>query len=193
MDMNRIDTRSRILAEAETLTRTRGFLGFSYADLSERIGIQKASVHHHFANKEELGLALIALYRERCLERMLEIMLQSPSAEGRLHFYGGLYTEGLKKGLACLCGMLASESVVLPVAMRDGVRLFFGEHRAWIAAVLLEGKQKNELRPELNPEEKSSELLASLQGAMFMARLTEQPELITQILAGALANLRVLQ
>ena len=191
--MNRTDTRSRILAEAETLTRTRGFSGFSYADLSALIGIQKASVHHHFINKEELGLALIALYRERCLYRMLEIMAQAPAAEARLRLYGALYTDGMKRGLACLCGMLASESVVLPVSMRDGVRQFFAEHRSWLSTILSEGKMHNELRAELNPSEKSSEILASLQGAMFMARLTEQPELITQILEGVLFDLRVRQ
>jgi TetR/AcrR family transcriptional repressor of nem operon len=188
-----MNTRSRILAEAETLTRTRGFLGFSYADLSERIGIQKASIHHHFTNKEELGLALIALYRERCLSRMIAIIAQSPSAEKRLHLYGDLYTDGLKQGLACLCGMLASEITLLSTAMQDGVRVFFEEHRTWLTTILQDGKRKGEFKDKISPEEKSYELLAALQGTMFMARLSEQPQLISQVLSGLVAGLRVPQ
>ena len=160
--MNRNDTRSRILAEAETLTRTRGFSGFSYADLSSLIGIQKASVHHHFTNKEDLGLALIALYRERCLSRMSEIKAESPSTIERLRLYGELYTDGLRRGLACLCGMLASESVVLPASMRDGVRLFFAEHRSWLATVLSEGKQNHEISPGLDPTMNASTIPPSM-------------------------------
>ncbi len=51
-------TKELLLKEAEMLVRTRGFAAFSYADLSERVGIRKASIHHHFPTKEELGGAL---------------------------------------------------------------------------------------------------------------------------------------
>ncbi|HIE19064.1 TPA: TetR/AcrR family transcriptional regulator, partial [Candidatus Bathyarchaeota archaeon] len=35
-----------------------GYGGFSYSDLSKALGITKASIHHHFPSKEELGLAV---------------------------------------------------------------------------------------------------------------------------------------
>lgn len=191
--MQRNDTKHRILSEAETLTRARGFSGFSYADLSERIGIQKASIHHHFASKEELGLALIALYRERCLTRMAEILTESPSAEARLRSYASLYTDGLKRGLACLCGMMASETALLSPEMQENIRRFFDEHQRWLALVLQDGKWRAEVSSGLNPDKKSAELLATLQGAMFMARLTGAPGLIEQIFSGALASIEVRQ
>ena len=59
------DTKSALLAEAEVLIRTQGYAAFSYADLSERVGIRKASIHHHFPTKELLGAALIDAYLER--------------------------------------------------------------------------------------------------------------------------------
>src|SRR5204863_9919365 len=58
------DTASRILDIAERLAQTRGFNGFSYADVSQELGITKASLHHHFESKAELGRALIARYSE---------------------------------------------------------------------------------------------------------------------------------
>jgi TetR/AcrR family transcriptional repressor of nem operon len=189
--MQRNDTKNRILFEAEFLTRSRGFMGFSYADLSERIGIQKASIHHHFASKEDLGLALIALYREKCLSRMGEILAEAPSASLRLHKYAALYSDGVKKGLACLCGIMASESAVLPPEMQENIRRFFDEHQRWLSLVLQEGKWRAELQPEMNPDKKSAELLATLQGAMFMARLTGAHNLIEQIFTSSLASIEV--
>lgn len=190
--MNRSpDTRNRILTEAEALTRSRGFSGFSYADLSERIGIQKASIHHHFASKEDLGLALISSYRERLLSQMKALLESTPSAQGRLLQYGAVYTEGVKQGLTCLCGMLASEAGILPAPMKAGIKGFFEEHQRWLEQVLVGGKRSGEIRPEIDPAEKATELLSGLQGAMFLARLTEDPGVIERVFSGALRVLWV--
>jgi len=47
-------TRKRILDIAEKLILTRGYNGFSYQDISETIGIRKASIHYHYPLKENL-------------------------------------------------------------------------------------------------------------------------------------------
>jgi len=47
-----LDTRTRILDTAEQLVRTRGYYGFSYADIADRIGISKPSIHHHFKTRK---------------------------------------------------------------------------------------------------------------------------------------------
>src|SRR6476469_3227193 len=59
------DTRAQLLSEAESLIRTRGYAAFSYADLAEKVGIRKASIHHHFPTKEILGATLIDEYLAR--------------------------------------------------------------------------------------------------------------------------------
>ncbi len=55
-------TATRILDVAERLVQTRGFNGFSYADIAAELHITKASLHYHFASKAELGEALILRY-----------------------------------------------------------------------------------------------------------------------------------
>src|ERR1700733_8531548 len=52
-----------ILNVAERLAQTRGYNGFSYADISAQLGVTKASLHYHFPTKAELGRALIERYR----------------------------------------------------------------------------------------------------------------------------------
>ncbi|EJP4955223.1 TetR/AcrR family transcriptional regulator, partial [Escherichia coli] len=46
-----MSTYDKILRQTDTLIQQSGFLGFSYADLAEVIGIRKASIHHHFPGK----------------------------------------------------------------------------------------------------------------------------------------------
>ncbi|KAE9771026.1 TetR family transcriptional regulator, partial [Escherichia coli] len=43
-----------IMANTRQLLTTGGYKSFSYADLAERVGIRKASIHHHFPGKEDL-------------------------------------------------------------------------------------------------------------------------------------------
>ena len=55
-------TGRRALDVAERLVQTRGFNGFSYADIAEALGVTKASLHYHFPSKADLGQRLIERY-----------------------------------------------------------------------------------------------------------------------------------
>lgn len=48
------DTRTRILDVAEDLIQRVGLNAMSYKHISDAVGIRKASIHHHFPNKENL-------------------------------------------------------------------------------------------------------------------------------------------
>jgi TetR/AcrR family transcriptional regulator, cholesterol catabolism regulator len=52
------DQRARLLHEAARLFRTEGYAGASMRLLSERIGIQKASLYHYVESKEDLLYAV---------------------------------------------------------------------------------------------------------------------------------------
>lgn len=67
------DTASRILDVAERLVQSRGFNGFSYADVAAELKLSKASLHYHFPGKAELGEALIARYAARFADALEEI------------------------------------------------------------------------------------------------------------------------
>jgi len=51
------------------MLKVKGFDSFSYNDLSQELGISKASIHHHFKRKEDLGLALLVYMKEGTLRR----------------------------------------------------------------------------------------------------------------------------
>ena len=92
------DTRERLLRETETLVRTRGYAAFSYADLSERVGIRKASIHHHFRTKEDLGAALIDSYLVKFEAALAEVLEQERRAMPRLRRYAAFFTDSIATG-----------------------------------------------------------------------------------------------
>ena len=52
---NMSQRQSEILMLAGEMIQTKGYDSFSYNDLSLRLGIRKASIHHHIPKKQELG------------------------------------------------------------------------------------------------------------------------------------------
>src|SRR5262245_10371944 len=118
-------TSNRILDIAERLVQTAGFNGFSYADISAELGITKASLHHHFASKAELGRALIVRYTDAFREARDAIDGDVVSPLGKLWRYAALYESVIETQRLCLCGVLAAEYATLPAAMQSAIRHFF--------------------------------------------------------------------
>jgi TetR/AcrR family transcriptional repressor of nem operon len=165
------DTRGRLLAEAEFLVRTRGYSGFSYADLAKSIGISKASIHHHFPAKEDLGAALIGTYKERYDAALAAICEESPSGIARIAAYARLYLEGLWQDQGCLCGVMACERDVLPQSLRDAITRFFEEHLIWLQHVLEAGVENGTIRRGIDPAVQAKLILSALEGMLMLGRL----------------------
>ena len=163
------NTARRILDIAERLVQVRGFNAFSYADVAKAVGIQKASLHHHFATKADLGLALVARYREAFLGALRDIDARSDDAVERLEGYGGLYHAVLRRKRMCMCGMLATDAATLPRPMRESVAGFFAENVAWLTRVLDQGRRRGELRFEGSPGAMAAFFVSTLEGAMLLA------------------------
>lgn len=163
-------TSDHILDVAERLAQTRGFNGFSYADIAREVGVTKAALHYHFAGKAELGLALVDRYIRRFATALTELDAE-PDGAHRLAGYVGLYRQVLDRDRMCLCGMLAAEHETLPPAMRDAVDDFFRTNEAWLATTLEAGRSDGSLRFGAPAPEMAQAVIAGLEGAMLIARL----------------------
>lgn len=169
------DTRDRLIAEAEVLVRTRGYSGFSYADLAEAVGIRKASIHHHFPVKEDLGFALIEAYGERYDRALNAIRRDTENGLRRVEAYADLYLHGLREEQGCLAAALATELAILPDRIREAVREFFQRHVAWLTQVLSEGRANGTVRDDVTPAQHARMIVATLEGALLMERLLGGP------------------
>jgi TetR/AcrR family transcriptional regulator, transcriptional repressor for nem operon len=164
------DTAERILDSAERLVQSRGFNGFSYADVAAELGVTKASLHYHFPGKAELGQALIGRYAARFAEALEQIDARAGDAPAKLAAYARIYADVLRDRRMCLCGMLAADYDTLPQPMRDTVLRFFDDNQAWLTDVFEQGRAEGSLQLDGSADEAAQALLGALEGALLIAR-----------------------
>ena len=163
-------TATRILDVGERLLQTRGYNGFSYADIAREIGITTASLHYHFASKAALGEALVGRYADRFFQALLEIESSGAAPLAELEAYIAVYRSVLEADRMCLCGTLAVEHETLPQAMRDALARFFEANEVWLTATLTRGREDGTISFSGPPLDTARLVLSSLEGAMLVAR-----------------------
>ncbi|MCC7487079.1 MAG: TetR/AcrR family transcriptional regulator [Burkholderiales bacterium] len=175
---------------AERLAQTRGFNGFSYSDIAADLGIAKASLHHHFPTKADLGRALMQRYSDSFEAALAGIDASGEDAYGRLSRYMKLYERVLVDDRLCLCGMLAAEYSTLPAGMRVQVRRFFEKNEDWVAALVERGRREKSLRPGAPARDVARMIVSALEGAMVLARSCEDPARFASSVRPVLAELK---
>lgn len=182
-------TREMLLREAETLARTRGYAAFSYADLADRVGIRKASVHYHFPTKEDLGVALVEGYLEKFKAALAAALQDETSAQARLDIYCGFFTGSLSDGLMPLCAALSAEASALPESMQSHVSVFFELHLDWLSRVVRDGIADGAFRAEIDVRQSAVMLLSVLEGASLVAWALKDSTRIEPVFRQAVSSL----
>ena len=111
------ETKTTILDAAEALILTRGYNGFSYQDIAGIVGIRKASIHHHFATKEELGAAFVDRYIRRFKQWREDVA--GLSVDQKLMAFFEMFkrvSDNAEK--ICPLGMLTAEKAISEFAAR---------------------------------------------------------------------------
>ena len=181
---------SAILDAAERLAQTRGYNGFSYADIAAQLGVTKAALHYHFASKAALGSALIARYHKSFGAALVQIDSKTRQPRKKLQQYVELYNSVLSNDRMCLCGMLVAEYATLPRPMQQGLKLFFNTNETWLAEVLADGARAGAFHFKESAQARAQLLLGALEGAMLAARSYGNPRGFQSAAAAALADLR---
>jgi TetR/AcrR family transcriptional regulator, transcriptional repressor for nem operon len=178
-----------ILDVAERLAQTRGYNGFSYADIAAELGVTKASLHYHFPSKADLGRALIVRYHGLFGAALDSIDGQTKSPQEKLKRYVVLYDSVLSNERMCLCGMLAAEYATLPRPMQEGLTAFFDANERWLTAVLEDGLRAGMFAFREAAKERARVLLGALEGAMLVARSYGNARRFQTAAASVLADL----
>lgn len=184
-----MDMKDKILASAQRLVQQRGFNGFSYADVADEVGIRKASLHHHFPTKTDLGLTLIDVYSRELDNALLSISGSSLSAKEKLEAYIALYRCSLDAERMCLGGMLASEALTLDTVMLPSLKRFFVRNTEWLTELLVEGESQQLFMLSGSPMDHARMLLSALQGALLIARATGDCEVFEQTASSLITGL----
>ena len=157
-------TRAQILRVARHLIQTRSYLGFSFQDIADQVGIRKASLYHHFASKEQLGVAVMRASTQG-FKAWSGALGGTP--QDKLDASFAMYRKALHAGQAvCPAGALAPGWDCINEELRHAVRELRAAQILWLAGVLgaLRGKQAAAVTP--------AAVFAVCQGALLSARMT---------------------
>jgi TetR/AcrR family transcriptional repressor of nem operon len=170
-------TAERIVGEARKLIMTRGYNGFSYADIADAVGIRKASIHHHFPAKSDLAKAVIEQTRAVIHAQTEMLATAIPDAADQLRGYAGYWERCIADNSApfCVAGMLAAELPSLPEDLVVSVRAYFADLTGWLTGLLKMGVEQGSVSLARSPEEEADAFMAAVYGAMLSARAFGDP------------------
>ena len=166
-----MNTRDRILEVALELVQTRGYSAFSYQDLSDRLGITKASIHHHFRSKADLGKAVAEKYNTD-----VRAILDSASATSddpwvQLEEYVQMVLGIVKtRDRICAAGSVQSEFNVVPETMGKSMGSLVQFVIGWIRDVIKRGRDLGVMEFPGSPDDHAALLFSAAQGAMQYGR-----------------------
>ncbi|HEV2572018.1 MAG TPA: TetR/AcrR family transcriptional regulator [Beijerinckiaceae bacterium] len=176
-------TSDDILRCARSLIIAGGYNGFSYADISQVVGIRKASIHHHFPSKAELVRTLVVRYREEAEVGIAELERHHPDPVDQLRAYTGFWRDCIADGTVtfCVCALLASEIPALPPEIALEVRAYFRALSAWLTSVMERGVKQGQLTLSGTARSEAESFMATVHGAMLSARAYGDPSIFDAV------------
>ena len=182
------DTRERILNAAQDFIQRQGLNAMSFQDLSEAVGIRKASVHHHFATKADMVNALLDRYQVDFRTVVEAIVASRVSGKTKLKRYCDLFLSTLEQGnndKGCLCGMLVAEMYSLNAEGIRRVQAFFQSNVDAIQTILAQGAEDGSLNGKGSPDV----VLSTLEGGLLTARCEGGPKRFAEMINGLMRML----
>lgn len=173
-------TRDHLLAEAENLIRRGGYSAFSYAHLTEKIGITKASIHYHFPTKQRLAEEVVDVAQARFAEALAGIEAANAHVADQLRQYAALFLDGFEASLRPLCGALSAELAALPPSLHERTAAYFRLHLDWLTRILDQGIAKGQLHWTGGSNALARLLLATLEGGSLIGRALGSREAVLE-------------
>lgn len=179
------DTRSEIVGLAEELIRTKGYNAFSYADISQLVGIKNATIHYYFPSKSDLGAEVI--------KKTIEGFKEQTAAWSKLSYekqfvnYISIYDTSRKKNRVCIMGALLPVYDTLAVSMQAEVEQLANLILDWLTDLFAKGKEAGVFHYPESPKTKAYLIQSSLLASLLFNKVLKNSAYQT-ILDGILIN-----
>jgi len=171
-------TLDQILDVATGLIHVQGYHCTSLDDVLRESGVGKGNFYYYFKSKEDLGYAIIDRVIEGFIERTLQPTFADSSADPipQIHAFLDRVLDNLRQRNCvggCPMGNLASELSDVHEGFRQRLASIFIEWRARLTEALSRGQARGRVRPECQPAAVAEFLVAALEGAILLAKVTK--------------------
>lgn len=168
------ETRERIIAQAADVFNVAGYAGTAISDIMRVTGLEKGGIYRHFASKDELALAAFDYAAGQVRDRFAVALAGTTHAADTLLAFIDVFRDYTRRPpLEGGCPILntAIESDDTNPALAERAAAVVAEWRGQIRATVQQGIARGEIRPEVDGDKLALLLIATLEGAVMLARL----------------------
>jgi TetR/AcrR family transcriptional regulator, transcriptional repressor for nem operon len=178
-------TREAVIAAATRLIHVHGYNAMALDDVLRESGVGKGNFYYHFKSKEDLGHAILDQIVDGFLERTLAPCFADPDAAplGQIRCFLDRVLEAQRQRNCvggCVMGNLASELSDVHEGFRTRLAMLFTAWQARLATALDSARRRGELASGSEPETVARFVVASLEGAILLAKVSKDIRVMEQ-------------
>ncbi|PYN27332.1 MAG: TetR family transcriptional regulator [Candidatus Rokuibacteriota bacterium] len=178
-------TREAILEAASRLIHVHGYNHTSLDDVLRESNVGKGNFYYHFKSKEELGYAILDQIIGSFLERTLEPCFSDPQGRALTQircFLDRVLEMQRERNCVggCPLGNLALELSDVHEGFRGRLASVFAAWRERLTLALRTAQSQGAVGSECRPEAVADFLVASLEGAILLTKLTKNIAVMEQ-------------
>jgi TetR/AcrR family transcriptional repressor of nem operon len=163
--------KKQIVDLAIKLIQQKGYVAFSYDDISKQLGVTKASIHYHFEKKEDLGVAITERLLTRLQNSLLLIKNSSVSAEEKLKQFIQQQAERFDCTEICPISSLQTDYESLPNIVQEKIEEVSRLELAVIKKIVAEAQSENIINNSEDVHQLAVMILSSVKGALLYRRV----------------------
>jgi len=165
-------TNQQILHYGRNFLQCRGYNGFSYRDISQKLGIKNAAIHHYYPQKEDLVATILEGIRQQFTEDTARMCGAGCSAREQLQYFFDFMLSEFDEGRSiCPIGSLILDFEELPYKVKEQHLLLMDDVLAWFSEVLKIGLEKGEFGFSDPVDTRAEAILETLLGARQLASI----------------------
>jgi TetR/AcrR family transcriptional repressor of nem operon len=184
-------TRRRIVELAAPVFNRQGFVGASLRDLVEATGLEKGGIYNHFGSKEQLALEAYDYAMGRVTENLARSQDGATDAVDRLtRMIEAFAVNARRPTIEGGCPMMntAIEADDTNTELRDRARDSMTLWHRLVGRIVKDGKADGTLAADLDPYALASTITASLEGALMLSRLYDDPAHMDRVVDHLIAH-----
>lgn len=175
-------TNQQILFYARHFLQCKGYNGFSYKDISQKLGIKNAAVHNYYPRKEDLVAALLEDSRRNLAANIAQIVESGGSARDQLQYYFDYALKEFDEGKSiCPPGSVILDFEELPAKVKMQNLLLLDDILSWISRVLKIGLEQGEFNFSGSVDARAEVVVEALMGARQLSSIKGRKTLVRSI------------
>ncbi len=178
-------TRDHILKTTRKILVAKGFHNTSISAVIEGTGVKKGNLYYHFTSKEDLGLAVLEDAKDEFFSFLTKTLVGRDPVEKIINSCKAIFAEQEKNNFVggCLFGNTALEMTDSNERFSEVIQEVFSRWTGLLTEHLDEARNTGLLPSSTQPRLLAKTVVATLEGAIMMSRVSKNKNDLTDFLA----------